>query len=97
MGKNNAIVSTILVVLILTLAACVAGPNSAVHTAATDGSIAGFWMGLWHGLISPVTFIVSLFSNSVSFYEIHNNGGWYNFGFVIGAGILFGGGRKFTS
>jgi hypothetical protein len=97
MGKNNAIVSTILVVLILTLAACVAGPNSAVHTAAADGSIAGFWMGLWHGLISPVTFIVSLFSNSVSFYEIHNNGGWYNFGFVIGAGILFGGGRKFTS
>jgi len=24
-------------------------------------------------------------------YEIYNNGGWYDFGFVLGAGILFGG------
>jgi hypothetical protein len=24
-------------------------------------------------------------------YEVHNNGGWYDFGFVIGAGIIFSG------
>jgi len=33
----------------------------------------------------------------VNFYEVHNNGGWYNFGFVLGAGILFGGGGKASS
>ena len=74
----------------LFLTGCAAGPNTAAHVAASDGSIAGFWLGLWHGMIAPITFIISLFSNNVSFYEVHNNGGWYNFGFVLGAGILFG-------
>jgi hypothetical protein len=59
---------------------------------APNGDIAGFWMGLWHGIIAPITFIISLFTDSVSMYEVHNTGGWYDFGFVLGAGILFGGG-----
>jgi hypothetical protein len=25
-------------------------------------------------------------------YEVHNNGGWYNFGFLLGMMILLGGG-----
>lgn len=54
----------------------------------------GFWKGLWHGCISPITFIISLFSDSVEMYSVNNNGGWYNFGFVLGAGILFGGSSK---
>ncbi len=57
-----------------------------------EGKVAGFWLGLWHGLIAPITFIVSLFSNSVSLYEVHNSGGWYNFGFVLGAGLFLSGG-----
>ncbi|MEV0841977.1 hypothetical protein AB0I55_20755 [Actinocatenispora sera] len=27
---------------------------------------------------------MSLFTDSVSIYDVHNNGGWYNFGFVLG-------------
>jgi hypothetical protein len=27
-------------------------------------------------------------------YAVNNNGGWYDFGFVIGTGILFGGGSS---
>lgn len=79
------------------LIGCAGGPNTAADTPATDGNIAGFWLGLWHGIISPITFIISLFSESVNFYEVHNNGGWYNFGFVLGAGVLFGGGGKASS
>jgi len=71
----------------LVLAACAAGSNPEVSA---DG--AGFWLGLWHGFISPVTFVISLFSDNVNLYEVHNNGNWYDFGFVLGAGILFGGG-----
>ena len=56
-----------------------------------EGEIAGFWQGLWHGLISPFTFLISLFSDTVHIYEIYNNGGWYNFGFLLGASIIFGG------
>jgi hypothetical protein len=57
-----------------------------------EGEVAGFWQGLWHGIISPITFIVSLFNDNISIYEVHNNGGWYNFGFLFGATIIFGGG-----
>ena len=78
--------------LILVLAACAAGPNPEVGSAAVGGGPAGFFPGLWHGFISPITFIISLFTNDVSIYEVHNDGNWYDFGFVLGAGILFGGG-----
>lgn len=81
-----------LVLLAVVLAACAAGANPEVGTAASGGESAGFWLGLWHGFISPVTFIISLFNDSVNIYEVHNSGNWYDFGFVLGAGILFGGG-----
>jgi hypothetical protein len=54
----------------------------------------GFWGGLWHGLISPISFFGSLFSDDIAMYAKNNNGGWYDFGFVLGAGILLGGSRK---
>jgi hypothetical protein len=82
----------ILVPVALVLAACAAGPNPALDTAAEGGDVAGFFAGLWHGIISPVTFLISLFTNDVNIYEVHNDGNWYDFGFVLGAGILFGGG-----
>jgi hypothetical protein len=76
----------------LLLGACAAGVNPEVGVPAPDGGVAGFWLGLWHGIIAPVTFVISLFTDNVSLYEIHNSGNWYDFGFVLGAGILFGGG-----
>lgn len=54
----------------------------------------GFWSGLWQGIIAPVSFIISLFSDTIAMYDVNNNGGWYDFGFVLGAGILFGGGSR---
>jgi hypothetical protein len=71
--------------------ACAATPNDLVNTPDRDNEIAGFWQGLWHGFISPFAFIVSLFSDNVGIYEVHNNGNWYNFGFLLGVSIIFGG------
>jgi hypothetical protein len=82
----------VLVLLAFALAACAPGVNAEVGSAAPDGDVAGFLLGLWHGFISPITFIISLFTDNVNLYEVHNNGNWYDFGFVLGAGILFGGG-----
>ncbi len=59
-----------------------------------DSEPYGFWNGLWHGIIAPFSFFVSLFKEDVAIYAVNNNGGWYDFGFVLGAGILFGGSRK---
>ena len=82
----------LLLALAVFLASCAAGPNPAEKTPDAKGKVAGFWLGVWHGLISPITFIVSLFSKSVRLYEVHNSGGWYNFGFVLGAGLFLSGG-----
>lgn len=87
---KRSVVLLLLVGLLLT--ACAAGPNPQVDIESDDGVVAGFWRGLWHGIIAPVTFIISLFTSEVNIYEVHNTGGWYDFGFVIGAGIFLGGG-----
>jgi hypothetical protein len=81
-----------LIVLVVVIAACAAGVNPALDSAAPDGDVAGFFMGLWHGFIAPITFFISLFSDNVNIYEVHNNGNWYDFGFVVGAGLLLSGG-----
>ena len=83
--------STILgfMVIVLVVSACAPGANPAI----TGDGGAGFWLGLWHGIIAPLTFLISLFTDGVNVYEVNNNGNWYDFGFVLGAGILFGGGR----
>lgn len=48
----------------------------------------GFWFGVWHGMISQFAFIGSLFSDDIAIYAINNNGGWYNFGYIGGLGIM---------
>lgn len=76
------------VAVLLVLSACSAGPNEAVGT----GDDAGFWLGLWHGIITPVTFVISLFDDDVNIYEVQNNGNWYDSGFVLGLVLILGGG-----
>jgi hypothetical protein len=76
---------------LLLLAACAAGPN---ELAGTDPEAAGFWLGLWQGLISPITFVVSLFNPDVNIYEVNNNGNWYDFGFILGVASAFSSGGR---
>ena len=65
----------------------IAGPGSKFQI---QGAMpAGFWVGLWHGVISPITFIVSLFNPQVRMYETHNRGCLYDFGFILGAAAVF--------
>lgn len=89
--KRTAVLG-ILFILIFILSCCAPGPNTAEKTPNPEGKIAGFWKGIWHGLIAPITFIISIFTKSVRFYEVHNSGFWYNFGFVLGAGLFLNGG-----
>ncbi len=82
----------ILLILLLVSFSCAPGPNDLEKTPNKEGKIAGFWKGIWHGLIAPITFIVSVFKKNVRLYEVHNSGFWYNFGFVLGAGLFLSGG-----
>jgi hypothetical protein len=93
---GNKSLRVLAVVLLLALAGCAAGPNAQRGVADAAGHVAGFWLGLWQGIIAPITFVISLFTRHVNVYEVNNNGNWYNLGFVLGAGILFGGGAAGT-
>jgi len=92
MRKASVLGLAIVLAFMLVSQACAPGPNDREKTPDQAGKVAGFWLGLWQGLISPVTFIISIFTKNVRFYEVHNNGSWYNFGFVLGAGLFLGGG-----
>ena len=83
-----------LFLLLALTAACAPDQNTMEKTGDSHGETAGFWRGLWHGLIILFTFIISLFKESVGIYEIHNNGTWYNLGFLLGVMIFFGGSGK---
>lgn len=56
----------LIVVACCLLCSCTAYRNVLKDSPAVDGSIAGFWLGLWHGVISPFTFAVSLFCDDVN-------------------------------
>ncbi|MFY0671946.1 MAG: hypothetical protein JXQ87_00995 [Bacteroidia bacterium] len=49
-----------------------------------------FWMGLWQGLIAPVSFVISLFNDGVAIYQ-SGGSGWYDLGFLLGISSSLGG------
>ncbi|WP_298023873.1 hypothetical protein [uncultured Parasphingopyxis sp.] len=54
----------------------------------------GFLLGVWHGFIFPVAWVISLFVDSVAIYAVPNNGGWYDFGYFVGIVFLGVGARS---
>jgi len=84
--SNKAVLMTVLIVVTMLLfTGCAASVN--VEECVVNQPY-GFWGGLWHGIIAPFSFLLSLLDQSVSMYAVHNNGGFYDLGFVLGSGIL---------
>ena len=83
--------SLLLLPVLLLLTSCAAGDAQFSSQAP-----AGFWYGLWHGVISILSLIIHLFNHNVAVYEIHNTGGWYDFGFLIGVISVWGGGSHLS-
>ncbi len=90
--RTRALAALVAATALLLLAGCAAGANPSVGLAAPGGAgPAGFWLGVWHGMILPITWIVSLFTDTVTPYEVFNSGSWYDVGFVLGISLVFGG------
>ena len=93
---KSSLTQLLLVLLVLILATgctagCAAGPNQFKGTPNDQYIVAGFWLGLWHGVIAPFAFVASFFKTSITIYEVHNSGAWYNFGFLFGLACFFRG------
>ena len=79
------LIATILLAM-LSLSGCV--PGDGVNS---SENLAGFFRGIWHGWIAPFSLIYSIFNDSISIYEVHNNGFRYNLGFYMAIISGFGG------
>jgi hypothetical protein len=88
--KSSLLLLLALLVLVM-LAGCAPGPNPFQGKVTAEVRGAGFWLGLWQGFIAPFVFVFSLFKNGLNIYEVHNNGAWYNFGYLSGLACFFGG------
>lgn len=53
----------------------------------------GFFSGLLHGFLIIFSFLGSLVAD-IRIYAFPNSGGWYDFGYLIGVGLFFGGGAS---
>lgn len=71
------------------LSACATQSAAAVAPGAP-----GFLLGVWHGFIFPVAWVISLFVPEASVYAVPNNGGWYDFGYFLGIAVFGVGARK---
>ena len=86
--RNHRVLISVTMTLlaVLVLAGCAHQPS----VPSILGGHPGFFLGLFHGLVAPFAFVGSLFSD-VSIYAWPNNGGWYNFGFLLGGSAWMGG------
>jgi hypothetical protein len=93
MKSHNFLSLKLLIIIpfLLLLSACAAG-----NTQFSPESPAGFWYGLWHGIISVISLIIHIFNENVLVYETNNTGGWYDFGFLLGIICIWGGGSHIT-
>jgi len=44
---------------------------------------AGFFKGIWHGWIAPLSLVIGFFKQNIRLYEVYNSGWWYDFGYYI--------------
>jgi hypothetical protein len=64
------------------------GPNPMVNQPDAAGLVARAGAGLWHGLIAPITLVLSFFNSDIHMYEVHNAGSEYDLGFLLGVAVV---------
>ena len=52
---------------------------------------AGFFRGIWHGWIAPISVVMGFFNSTIRVYEVSNTGWWYDLGFYMAVISGFGG------
>jgi hypothetical protein len=84
--QRNIVYVLSIVIILVTFAGCFPGGGNAI-----EDNPAGFFTGVWHGWIAPLSLLVGLFRDEIRVYESYNTGWWYDFGFYIAVISGFGG------
>lgn len=63
---------------VLVLSGCVPGDGTYTET-----EPAGFFWGIWHGWLAPVSLVMGFFNETIRVYETVNTGWWYDLGFYM--------------
>lgn len=84
--KKRIFLLGMIVAFVLILTGCMPGDGTY-----TSDNPAGFFWGIWHGWIAPISLIVGFFNENIRVYEIANTGWWYDLGFYIAIISGFGG------
>lgn len=86
MNKRIIVLGILITLILFTLTGCIPGDGTYILSRP-----AGFFWGVWHGWIAPISLIMGIFNNNIRVYEIVNTGWWYDFGFYIAIISGFGG------
>ena len=86
MIKKFSVLFLMLILILLTMTGCI--PGDGTHTITHQ---AGFFWGVWHGWIAPISLLIGLFDHHISIYETYNTGWFYDLGFYAAIISGFGG------
>lgn len=86
MKKKYGLSFLLITAMTVLLTGCIPGDGTS-----SAGNPAGFFWGIWHGWVAPISLIIGFFKKNIGIYEVFNNGWWYDFGFYIAIISGFGG------
>ncbi|MEX0974035.1 MAG: hypothetical protein WD024_01600 [Bacillota bacterium] len=86
MSRKVLLLIVAVAALSVLLAGCLPGDG-----AAKPSKPAGFFWGIWHGWVAPVSLIAEIFRKDIRIYEPANSGLWYDLGYYMAVVSGFGG------
>lgn len=78
MKKRILLLIVVIIISLILLTGCV--PGDGKHTPSNP---AGFFWGIWHGWIAPISLVLGLFNNNIRIYEVVNKGWLYDLGYYM--------------
>ena len=85
-GRHIAAGFALALAIIMVFSSCL--PGDGVNNAEKP---AGFFTGIWHGWVAPISLIAGIFKKNLRIYETANTGWWYDLGFYMAVISGFGG------
>lgn len=85
MKKKFMLIVILILACAMLLTGCIPGDGRA-----STARPANFLWGIWHGWLAPLSLIISIFNPSITIYEVHNTGWWYDFGYYMAVISGFG-------